>query len=657
MRANSTTIGESLRKFVRCDPMRRFGLLLLSCGLCLTATGQPVVITYQGHVLDNGTAFNGVGLFKFALVVSSNNVQATATAQLTGSFVTGVTVDQGGSGYTSAPSVSFTGGGGSGATATATVSNGMVVAITVNLTGNNYTNPPTVIIAPPPPGLGIATLWSNDGTSVNGSEPTFAVPVGVTNGLFTVGLGDTNLSSMQQLDAAIFIQPNLQLRIWFNDGVHGSTALSPLQNLTSAPYAVTAQNLAAVVQNNTTVGGFYQAIGGGIGNSAGQYFDTIGGGENNTENGFDATIGGGEQNHADGNTSTVGGGYANYSTGSYSTIAGGNNNISSNTFSTVGGGYQNTAGGYGSTVAGGYQNTCSTLSYSAIGGGLGNTATANYATIPGGYQNTVGGSFSFAAGFQAQAMQFGSFVWNDESGGSFSSSTANTFYARANGGFLFYSQAGITMAGDVSLAGGATSYHHLSLSGGNAFGYLYGSFPALGDGVHLGYNYYYDNSGIGHISNTGGGTSRISAEYGEIVLAVGGVNAAPTTPRVDVTLSGVTVSGTFSMSSDRNVKQDFAPINPSQILDKVLELPLSEWSYITDANTRHIGPMGQDFYSIFNVGTDEKHIAPIDEGGVALAAIQGLNQKLEQKDAEIQKLNRRLEKLEQLLSEKTGGEK
>ncbi len=40
-------------------------------------------------------------------------------------------------------------------------------------------------------------------------------------------------------------------------------------------------------------------------------------------------------------------------------------------------------------------------------------------------------------------------------------------------------------------------------------------------------------------------------------------------------------------------------------------------------------PMAQDFYSLFDIGTDDKHIAPIDEGGVALAAIQGLNEKLE----------------------------
>jgi hypothetical protein len=59
-------------------------------------------------------------------------------------------------------------------------------------------------------------------------------------------------------------------------------------------------------------------------------------------------------------------------------------------------------------------------------------------------------------------------------------------------------------------------------------------------------------------------------------------------------------------------------------------MPVSEWSYKTDPKTRHIGPMAQDFYSAFKIGTDDKHIAPIDEGGVALAAIQGLNQKVEE---------------------------
>jgi hypothetical protein len=89
-------------------------------------------------------------------------------------------------------------------------------------------------------------------------------------------------------------------------------------------------------------------------------------------------------------------------------------------------------------------------------------------------------------------------------------------------------------------------------------------------------------------------------------------------------------------------------VDPSDILDKVTKLPVSEWSYKVDAQTRHIGPMAQDFYSQFNIGTDDRHIAPIDEGGVALTAIKGLNQKLEkqlkEKDDQIQDLKRQLQK-------------
>ena len=68
---------------------------------------------------------------------------------------------------------------------------------------------------------------------------------------------------------------------------------------------------------------------------------------------------------------------------------------------------------------------------------------------------------------------------------------------------------------------------------------------------------------------------------------------------------------------------------------------------------KHIGPMAQDFHAAFQLdGADDKHISVVDEGGVALAAIQGLNQKLEEQRAENADLKARLEKLEQLLLEK-----
>jgi len=58
--------------------------------------------------------------------------------------VEAIVVSSGGTGYTSAPTVGFTGGGGTGAAATATVSGGIVVAITMTNHGSGYTSAPTI---------------------------------------------------------------------------------------------------------------------------------------------------------------------------------------------------------------------------------------------------------------------------------------------------------------------------------------------------------------------------------------------------------------------------------------------------------------------------------------------------------------------------------
>jgi hypothetical protein len=177
------------------------------------------------------------------------------------------------------------------------------------------------------------------------------------------------------------------------------------------------------------------------------------------------------------------------------------------------------------------------------------------------------------------------------------------------------------------------------MGGGNSFGYLYGSFPRFADGIHLGYNYFADGNGTDHVIAPDGPTSRLTVGYGVISLATGGVGLAPTTSRLRVTTSAVIVeNATFSNGSDRHSKQDFASVNPSKILEKVVQLPISEWSYKADPTTRHIGPMAQDFYSTFQIGTDDKHIAPIDEGGVAFAAIQALNAKVEERESQMQLL-------------------
>jgi len=74
---------------------------------------------------------------------------AGAYAQLISGFVYPAVVTNGGFGYGVAPSVSFVGGGGTGAAGFATVSNGAVTAITITNTGSGYRSAPSVVIGPP----------------------------------------------------------------------------------------------------------------------------------------------------------------------------------------------------------------------------------------------------------------------------------------------------------------------------------------------------------------------------------------------------------------------------------------------------------------------------------------------------------------------------
>jgi hypothetical protein len=114
--------------------------------------------------------------------------------------------------------------------------------------------------------------------------------------------------------------------------------------------------------------------------------------------------------------------------------------------------------------------------------------------------------------------------------------------------------------------------------------------------------------------------------------------------------------------SDRNLKTDFSVIDPVEVLARLAALPVESWRYTNElAHVRHIGPMAQDFMSAFQLGNDDKIIGYLDESGVALAAIQGLNQKVDEKDArlqeqaaEIRELQQRLANLEKLMSHSAG---
>lgn len=107
----------------------------------------------------------------------------------------------------------------------------------------------------------------------------------------------------------------------------------------------------------------------------------------------------------------------------------------------------------------------------------------------------------------------------------------------------------------------------------------------------------------------------------------------------------------WSSISDRNAKKNFQPVDAVAVLNKLSAIPVTQWNYKweSDTKTPHLGPMAQEFKAAFYPGRDDKSISTLEFDGVELAAIQGLNEKLKRKEAEISELRSRLEALEKII--------
>lgn len=331
-------------------------------------------------------------------------------------------------------------------------------------------------------------------------------------------------------------------------------------------------------------------IAGGLGNTIqfGSLYSFIGGGDYNSIQPFatNATIGGGYVNviQSDANGAFIGGGQfndiLNYSLNA--TIGGGQENIiqMTNYASVIGGGFGNviqssTSPVYviaANTIGGGVNNVIQTNTlYATIGGGGNNTNDAYYGTIPGGFGNLAAGQFSFAAGYHAQALYNGDFVWADSQNTNFPATATDQVSFRCQGGVRF-------------------------------------------------------TSGSGALNQT---------------------------------VAWTPGSGSWSFPSDRNLKDRFETVDDESVLARVARLPIVEWSYKGYAQ-RHIGAMAQDFHTLFPLNNDDKSLNDADLHGVELAAIQGLNEKLDSRnqrsedriqklEAENAELKQRLDALERIL--------
>ena len=319
-------------------------------------------------------------------------------------------------------------------------------------------------------------------------------------------------------------------------------------------------------------------------------------------------------------------------------------------------GNNNTANGYLALLlnSSGSNNTASgssALRQNRTGGN--NTANGANAL----YRNLTGNNNSANGASALQQNTDGS----DNTASGYQSLTANTIgnYNTANG----YLALAANLSGSQNTANGGEA---LEVNTNGSYN-LADGFEALNSNTSGN-----DNTAVGYLAlrfnQTGSGNIALGSGAG--VLIVGRDNIDIGNPGVatdnDIIrigyyqtatyLTGTVFANGVALASDRNMKENFKPVDNRAVLAKVAALPVTEWNYKTDqAGVQHIGPMAQDFQAAFGLaGPDDKHISVVDENGVALAAIQGLNQKLEEKDAKISALEKRLAELEHVVQALAG---
>lgn len=678
-----------------------FALLALLPGGTVAAP-SGTAFTYQGRLNDGGGPANGSYDLRFKLFVdplgdtqTGNAVVTNGVSVASGLFM--VTVDFGegvfnGSNYwlevdvktngagayvnlsplqavTPVPYAVFAEKAGNGGFAAGTYTN----AVTLSNAANNFSGSfagngagLTGVNASTLGGLGAAGFWQLGGNA------------GITPGVNFVGTTDNR---------PLEIRVNNQRAVRIEYTTDTPNIIGGWSNNFAAPGVVMATigggggvSVSNGSLNTNSVWSSYGTVSGGLGNQAGSINDdpssvrgaTVGGGANNTAGAHYSAISGGTQNTIvlSSTGSAIGGGGNNtIQTNAYqSTISGGAaNTIQTNAYSsTICGGFTNTiqVSAHDSTINGGHYNTIQSNAYqSTISGGTGNTIwpDAYSSTIGGGYLNTIqtnahnatigGGElntiqanafFSIVGGGLSNTIQ-ATATYSTISGGRYNAIQTNAYLSVVGGG---YNNNILTNAHYAAIPGGINNV----AAGSSSFAFGNGA-KALQDGTFV-----WGDSTPAYISSSVSNSWTARASGGVRFFSNSGATVG-----VQLAAGG----NAWSPMSDRNVKENFQPVDQRAVLDKVCHLPVTEWNLISQpTGIRHIGPMAQDFQAAFGVGEDDRHISTSDADGVALAAIQGLNQKVEQvvkeKDARIQILERDVAALKamvnSLIQESSGGE-
>lgn len=380
--------------------------------------------------------------------------------------------------------------------------------------------------------------------------------------------------------------------------------------------------------NSNTVGGRYGTVGGGVGNNVVEGYGTIGGGRNNQ---VGSTL-------ASSRFATVGGGEGNSVRARWATIGGGRNNSASSVgvngdasrAATIGGGEQNSASpGYQTTVGGGWKNTASG-NQTTVGGGLKNTASGNQATVGGGSANKANGTSATIGGGNGNAA-----VGLSATVGGGGANIASGNRATVGGGY-----------GNEATDGGATigGGRENSASGVQATvgGGKENTANGRGATVPGGQN----NTADGNHTFAAGREADTNGHDGSVVFGDSSSTAITAQNDDEVRSQMVIYAPHFRGTSAREAKTAITSVDPGEVLAGVEQLEVSTWELTETDDGRHMGPMAEDFQNVFQLGNDDESISTVDADGVAMAAIQGLSAKLDEKDKRIADLERENEELQ-----------
>jgi hypothetical protein len=624
-------------------PSLVFFLTALGC------LGQSPAFTYQGRLTENNAVAAGVYDFRFTLrdAAAAGNqigIAVTNSAVLVSNGVFAVTLDFGAGSFGGATrwlEIGVRTNGGAGAFVTLTPSQ----PITSTPYAIQALNSATVSGPVADAQLSANIPRLNLGASFTGTinfNPAAGAPFTVNS---PIKVSNLNADLLDGLDSTAFWNRNGNAGTIAGTDFLGTTDNQPLEvkvnglralrlepNSSGAPNVIAGAEVnkvdPGIVGATIAGGGATQYIGVGYTNRVGADFGVIGGG---SQNGILTSA----------PYSTVSGGQGNtVQNGSFNSVigGGGQNSIQTNAYaSTIGGGVANSiqAGGYESTISGGIQNTIQTNSFlSTIGGGSLNTIQTNsyVSSIGGGQGNTIqfNASFSTIAGGYVNTIQSDAY-YSTIAGGYVNTIQSNAFYSAIGGG-LYNTNAGsyaVVPGGFQNFAAGSHSFAAGTRAKANHDGAFVWADSSASD-----FSSVIPNS---FSVRAIGGTRFVSAIDG---------NGNPTAG-VILPLGGAS----WSSISDRNAKKNFRSLDAREILEKLSALPIQRWNYKwePDATVPHIGPVAQDFKAAFYPGRDDKSISTLEFDGVELAAIQGLNELLKEKEARISGLEKQNSELEKRL--------